>query len=344
MELISSKRKTSISRLMFTFIIIILIILYFVYYIVTYHELSTASEYHNFPVKWNNNPRGVIVTLIRSTNRSIAQVINMIHSVILFHSTNDNFQYPFLLFHDHNFTLALRQQILSCVRYKNRTIQISFVPLNFVTNVSQANKLSKKHPSGYRLMCRFWSYDVFYHPAIVYGNYDYIMRMDDDSYFINKTNIDLFQYIDRKKLDYVYRSWYKEDNNASFAIEKTFLNRTIARSKCIYNNFFIMRLQWFYRSERIQQYLHELIRDDLILREYVGDGCIHAAMLEIDPRARTEHLIQIPYGHNYHIMLPNHENYTFNYVKEFEQGILNSCHQLIVINSTEGKVKQVTIE
>ncbi|CAF0954034.1 unnamed protein product [Adineta steineri] len=344
MELISSKRTTSIFRLMFTFIITILIILYSVYYIGTYHELSTASDYNSFPVKWNNNPRGVIVTLIRSTNRSIAQVINMIHSVTLFHSTNDNFQYPFLLFHDHNFTLALRQQILSCARYKNKTIQISFVPLNFVSNVSRSDKFSKKHLPGYRLMCRFWSYDVFYHPAIVYGNYDYIMRMDDDSYFINKTHIDLFQYIGRKKLDYVYRSWYQEDNNASFAIEKTFLNRTIARSKCIYNNFFIMRLQWFYRSERIQQYLHELIRDDLILREYVGDGCIHAAMLEIDPTARTEHLIQISYGHNYHIMLRNHENHTFNYVKEFEQGIPNSCHQLIVICSTEGNVTQVTIE
>ncbi|CAF0878000.1 unnamed protein product [Adineta steineri] len=353
MALISSKQKTSIFRLVLIFIIIISIILFFAYYIVTYHKPSILSGYKkplelpgypNFSVNWNNNPRGVIVTLIRSTNRSIARVINMIHSVILFHSTNDNFQYPFLLFHDNNFTLALRQQILSCVRYNNKTIQISFVLLNFETNVQQSNKFSKSHPSGYRLMCRFWSYDVFYHPAIVYGNYDYIMRMDDDSYFIDKTNIDLFQYIDREKLDYAYRSWYREDNNALFIIEKTFLNRTFPRVNCIYNNFFIIRLQWFYRSEGIQRYLHEFIRDDFILREYVGDGCIHAAMLEIDQRVRVKHLTQISYGHNYHIMLPNQQSYFFNYVKEFEQRILNSCHQLIVIYGRKAEVKQVTIK
>jgi hypothetical protein len=37
-----------------------------------------------------------------------------------------------------------------------------------------------KKKIGYRLMYRFWTYDVFYHPAIVQGRYDYLMRMDED--------------------------------------------------------------------------------------------------------------------------------------------------------------------
>ncbi|CAF4802693.1 unnamed protein product, partial [Rotaria sp. Silwood2] len=59
--------------------------------------------------------RGVIVTLIRSTNRSIFLTINMIHSVIHFYPTSNGSLYPFIIFHDEAFTSVMRQQILSCV-------------------------------------------------------------------------------------------------------------------------------------------------------------------------------------------------------------------------------------
>ena len=56
---------------------------------------------------------------------------------------------------------------------------------------------------------------------------------------------------------------------------------------CIYNNFFMIRLKWFYESKQVQSFLRELIQDDLMLRQYIGDGCVHAAMLKIDNTSQS---------------------------------------------------------
>ncbi len=299
------------------------------------YEISmNTSEYEELNIQWNNNPRGVIVTLIRATNHSIARVINMIHSVVLFHSTKDKFQYPFLIFHDQFFTLIMREHILSCARKHKTILVISFLRINFLTNIRLPDKFLRRRNLGYHQMCRFWSYDVFYHPAIIKNNFDYLMRMDDDSYFMDETQIDLFQYIDRKKLDYIYRSSYEENSPALFPIEKLFINTTRPRTNCIYNNFFIIRLQWLYKSQRVLRFLHELVRDDLLLREYIGDGCVHAAMLDMDPEVKTEQLQQIRYGHNFHRMAPADGGRFYNSIEEFEGEMRDSCDQIRIFNIT----------
>ncbi|CAF1513802.1 unnamed protein product, partial [Rotaria sordida] len=84
--------------------------------------------------------RGVIVTLIRSTNRSIFLTINMIHSIIQFYPTNNGSRYPFIIFHDENFTSVMRQQILLCVLKNDKTINISFELINFQTTVQPSDK------------------------------------------------------------------------------------------------------------------------------------------------------------------------------------------------------------
>ncbi|UJR17566.1 hypothetical protein I4U23_004462 [Adineta vaga] len=305
--------------------------------------LVNQSDYEEIPIQWNNHPRGVFVTLIRSTNESMYRVINMIHSVVLFHSTTNQFHYPFLIFHEQSLTLSMRQYILSCILNSNRTVHISFVLIHFQRNIQLPKNFLKRKDTGYHLMCRFWSYDVFYHPMIVKNNFEYLIRMDDDSYFIDRTNEDLFQCMIHKKLDYLYRSWYNDINEGLYPIEKLFFNRTLPRTNCIYNNFFLIRLQWFYRSERIQRFLHELIRDDLILREYIADGCIHAAWMDIDQQMKTEEFKGISYGHNYHIVLVNNSDSFYNQIPDFYTQMINSCYQLIVINNRGNRAKRIKI-
>ncbi|CAF1536725.1 unnamed protein product [Rotaria sordida] len=65
-------------------------------------------------------------------------------------------------------------------------------------------------------------------------------------------------------------------------ILQRFLNKNNLKLSCIYNNFFVIRLKWHYESKQVQSFVHELIQDNFMLREYVGDGCAHSAMLEID--------------------------------------------------------------
>ncbi|CAF4589081.1 unnamed protein product, partial [Rotaria sp. Silwood2] len=96
--------------------------------------------------------------------------------------------------------------------------------------------------------------------------------------------------------------------------------------------FFVIRLKWYYESEQIKSFVHELIQDDLILREYIGDGCIHSAMLEIDNRDKVERLANIPYGHNLHVM-PR------GYVKVFDEEMNKSCEQLTVLRDVRGILK-----
>ncbi|CAF0857103.1 unnamed protein product [Adineta steineri] len=351
MAFINRKTTKNILKLITTQVIIITVVIcYIVFYyekplnisVSEYNKTLNLSKNHNLSIKWNNHPRGVIVTLIGSTNTSVVRVINMIHSVIQFHSVQENFHYPFLIFHDQGLTLSKRQYILSCTNYTNKKINILFILLDYQTN-AQISPNSTQRPSiGYRLMCRFWSYDVFYHPAIRNQQYDYLMRMDDDSYFLDKTKFDLFEYIHQQKLDYVYRSLYTDTCQALFSIEKKFTNRTVARTDCIYNNFFLIRLSWFYQSERIQRFLNELIRDDLMIREYIGDGCVHAAMIDIEKNIRIRKLVRIPYGHNYHIMLRNREG-IYNHVNEFFSQMGMSCHQLTIIDSYKKNFKKIQI-
>ncbi|CAF3869517.1 unnamed protein product [Rotaria sordida] len=230
--------------------------------------------------------RGVFATLIRSKDRSILLTINMIHSIIQFYPTNNNYLYPLIIFHDENFTISMRRQILSCVLNTKKKIKISFELVKFRTKIKIDPGSRSNKPIAYRLMCRFWTYDVFYHPAIIRGKYDYLIRMDDDSYFMDKFETDIFLYMDNQKLDYIYRSIYYEPYSSMDPILKRFLKRNILQLGCIYNNFFVIRLKWYYESKRVQDFVHELIQDNFMLREYIGDGCIHSAMLEVDNQVR----------------------------------------------------------
>ncbi|CAF1158633.1 unnamed protein product [Adineta ricciae] len=272
----------------------------------------------------SSKTRGVIVTLMRSTNRSASLTINMIHSVMRFHSVRPNTSYPFLIFHDKNFTSQMKQHILSCTTKYYNQINISFLLINFTTSVRPAKTSQLDKSMSYRLMCRFWTYDVFYHPAVRDGGYEYLMRMDDDSYFADKTKEDLFVYMKRKNLDYGYRTIYFELTEPLHSISPDLLKQSEGEDECIYNNFFLIRLKWYYESKEVQKLIGILLKDDLILREYIGDGCVHAAMLNVDPNVRAEHLFNMSYGHNFHVMERNEKSWLFTSVETFYDEIEKS--------------------
>lgn len=309
-----------------------------IFSIIIFHDRKSFIKENQYPPV-----RGVITTLIRSTDRSLFLTINMIHSVAQFFPTYDGDLYPFIIFHDENFTLAMRHKLLSCVLQNDNRLRISFALVNFSTPVRQSDESRLEKPMGYRLMCRFWTYDIYYHPIIVRGNYDYLMRMDDDSYFSDFMKIDPFMYTASRKLDYIYRSTYNEPITPMEPILQRFIGKKVLRLNCIYNNFFVMRLKWFYKSKRIQYFLRELIDDDLILREYIGDGCAHAAMLEVDQNTKSEQISDIPYGHNYHLMPEGKWGMKFLYVHGFLQEFNKSCEQLMVLRRSQGVIKQIQI-
>ncbi|CAF1466261.1 unnamed protein product [Adineta steineri] len=320
---------------------LLLIIVIAVTTYITYITTITVNYSYILQQK-HNGSRGVIVTLIRSTNRSILLTINMIHSVMKFHSINSNFSYPFLIFHDQNFTSHMRQHLLSCIFKHHKTVSILFALIDFPTSILPYNISNTERGLGYRFMCRFWTYDVFYHPAVKDGQYDYLMRMDADSYFSDDVKHDLFLYMTRRNLDYMYRSYYTEPSISMKPLLQHFFENKPFITNCIYNNFFIMHLKWYYESEPVQTFVNELIRDHLILREYIGDGCTHAVMLKIDKQVKAELSKDIPYGHNYHVMPPG-MGMMFRVHKTFQAELEKSCHQLTVLRGSKGELTQINI-
>lgn len=326
--------KSSFSAILIISMVLITIFIYFP----RSPKLVTITEQIQ-----RNEGRGVIVTMIRSSNESMFLVINMIHSILHFYPYNGSFPYSLIIFHDENFKSVMREQILSCVLQNKKQIQISFSLVNFTTSVKPASTSRLEKPIGYRLMCRFWIYDLFYHPAILQGKYDYLMRMDDDSYFSDSFPVDPISYIQNKKLDYIYRSIYSEPIKPLKALLGRLMKSTIRATNCIYNNFFVMRLEWFYKSKEIQKLIHELVKDDLILREYIGDGCVHAAMLRLDKQTKSERIKNIPYGHNFHLMPFNSLQWNFEFRAGFLEEMNKSCKQLTVLQSNRGILARINI-
>jgi hypothetical protein len=323
---------------------VILVIIFIVGFL--YSAVSSGDYFHRVlyqPDKQIDDTRGVIVSLIRSTNRSVLQAINMIHSIAHFHSIAPNTSYPLLIFHDQNFTATMRQQILNCTAIHHKIINVSFAFINFTTSVQPDPNSRLEKSMSYRLMCRFWTYDVFYHPAVLNGHYDYLMRMDDDSYFSDTTKYDLFVYMKTKRLDYAFRSHYSEPYTPMQYIVGSFFGNVKDVGACIYNNFFIIRLGWYHESERVQSFVWELLRDDLMLRQYVGDGCAHAVMVKLEREAKVKQLTDFSYGHNYHLMLAREKYLRFKAVRSFDSEVEKSCHQLTIIDGTRRQLQVIEL-
>ncbi|CAF1326448.1 unnamed protein product [Rotaria sordida] len=149
--------------------------------------------------------------------------------------------------------------------------------------------------------------------------------------------------MNNRKLDYIYRSSYSEPTTPMQPILRRFLKNTILSRSCIYNNFFVIRLKWYYESKRVKSFVHELIEDDLILREYIGEGCVHSAMLEIDNQVKVEYVTNIPYGHNFHLMPLGYFKILFRFAKTFEKEMNKFCQQLTVLRGARGVLKRIKI-
>jgi len=323
-----------------------------------------------FPIKFNKileqthenrSIRGAIVTLTRGDS---LRLLNMLHSIEYFYPKAIG-KYPVIIFYDpHGVDMRNFNQdhIKSCVKLK--LIFQSIVLFNLIQNPSETiNKINAEPKSynqrtiGYRLMCLFWSHTVFHH-EIIYKTYDYIMRLDDDSYLLETITDDLFEYIDRNHLDYVYRamSWDIPLSGPEFLLPRYLeIYQNTCRTLClpfhshmsIYNNFFLTRVA-FWHKKSIETFLGELLSNDTILIYSLGDGNIHAVALTI--ASDTEHTapLDFAYAHNIHLYGKRNRNFNLqhNYQNWFEILRENSeklCTQLIIVEPYQKQLKYISL-
>ena len=153
---------------------------------------------------------GAIVILTQNTIERKIYLKNCLY--FLFQNFNSKFKYPIIILHEGDYYNKDKQEILSSIRNNYRNL-ISFTEIDKtdfkVPDYIDENKLNKLvnlqivpywRNIKYRLMCNFW----INHFTKYTKDYDYIMRLDDDSIIEEPINIDLFELL--KNNDKVYLS------------------------------------------------------------------------------------------------------------------------------------------
>ena len=218
--------------------------------------------------------KNVIIYLVRSTEGSIRNLVRSIEFL------QKNFlpwsPADILVFHEDGFdqesTLSRLPKGLSVLFAK-----VDFAPVHpGMENLSRGQK-------GYRHMCHFFANDIFERSEL--AEYDYYMRLDEDSFILSPLPFNLFEKMAREGLKYVYRLEMNEKKSVShgliataeafFAANPRFniAKPRIRRQKLYYTNFEVGNLRWF-RAKGWQRYFAAIDATGGIWRRRWGDAPI----------------------------------------------------------------------
>ena len=208
-----------------------------------------------------------------------------------------------IIFHEDD----LKQSIIQT--FKKKYNGINFV--NIGDEFSAPADVPQEHKDnvGYKNMCRFYSMNLWDHVA----EYDYIMRLDDDSYIESPFRYDIFDnfakndivcgYV-RRKLDTheitqetlpVFTKSYITEKEIDINCDLNDIN-----SYNYYNNFFIAKPE-FWLQDDVQDYLREVDDSNNIYRYRWGDSTIMALALKMfSEKSKRVKLKHFCYTHGSH--------------------------------------------
>ena len=131
---------------------------------------------------------------------------------------------------------------------------------------------------GYRHMCRYFSGEIF--KDQYFENVKYMLRLDCDSYFINKVSFDIFEKMSRAG---AYYGYVGEEEDMDYVIDglydftnkyfKTEANNHIKYNGMYQTHFELVDFQWFKNSEYINFY-NEIDKTGNIFIKRWGDAPI----------------------------------------------------------------------
>lgn len=152
-------------------------------------------------------------------------------------------------------------------------------------------------PLGYRSMCRLWSGRLQMMHFL--DNFEFYMRLDDDSFFTRDLHEDPFHIAKHAGLDYLYirksdDAWGIQPLKKVAAAHGTFKGD----GSSPYTNFHLARVSIF-RSDKFQKFWADLEAQHIFFKSRVGDALLHNVMLELFiPTNRIKTMPKMPYAHN----------------------------------------------
>jgi hypothetical protein len=153
--------------------------------------------------------KSAIVILTQNTPEKRIYLKNCLY--FLFKNFNEKYKYPVIILHEGDYTPTFQEEIIKGVRDESRSC-IKFKELDkddFKTPQHiDKDKMAKSlelqpvpywRNESYRNMCNFW----LKHFTKYVTEYDYVMRLDDDSIIEEKINSDLFEIMKERELNYI---------------------------------------------------------------------------------------------------------------------------------------------
>ena len=283
--------------------------------------------------------RGVIVYLTQANHSSYkgrqSQQQLQLSVRLLYHNYNAVQRDDVIFFHTGDVSHTQQQAVLSLctsntARFRELPRAHFRLPAwveNDVTKWAYARKFSV----GYRHMIRFFTVGLW--DTVQKLGYDYVMRLDEDSYIWSPIPFNIFEMMRTQTLDYVYRlaTWerghvsarnmdgfhamvrrYAQEREiglgwlsgpctfpSSAANNRTsyFSMKWCGNMYAIYNNFFATRIG-FWRQPEVRDFLEYADRSGTFYTERYGDALWHSAALSMFlPTAKLKMLDSFAYEH-----------------------------------------------
>lgn len=164
----------------------------------------------------------------------------------LFRNFNAKYKYPVIIFHEGDYDLKSQEDVLMSVRDSCRSL-VSFQTLDkddfeIPTHIDKerVRQIVALRPvpywrnEKYRMMCRWWTV-LFQKYA---KNYDYVMRLDDDSFIEEPIHRDMFQSMKQGGFAYASNIIHNDCAMCSYGM-KEFFEKQFPEKKQLMNELFV---------------------------------------------------------------------------------------------------------
>jgi hypothetical protein len=304
------------------FIFILILICILISFYIIYNRFNRFNRFNNNnnnkcnkEQMTNMNESYAIVVLTRGyeSNDSYNDLIKRNESIYnIYYKNLENYtNYSVIIFNEGNITPSQQEYIQS----KTPNMPLIFTTIKFYQNFNTNNdlcpptELSNQFSMGYKNMCYFWSIDFLTY----LGNYEYIIRIDEDCFI---QNLDPYIIDNYKQNNIMFSSpLYQTSDIAEVVVGMdTLFNEYLQQNNLIkknslrmpYTNFMICNIPYFKNNILVMNLLEKIKLSNCIFSNRWGDLPIWGYILSylIDSNRFIEDK-SIKYFHGSHYMQIN---------------------------------------
>jgi hypothetical protein len=224
-----------------------------------------------------------------------------------------NNNYPIVIMCDERINESIINDIK---KYSNTNFEFIFINFNsheYSKNINQdvpeyiyVNGVERPFGIGYRNMCRLYSYGMYEIEEL--KNTNYYLRLDCDSFFVDKVNYDIFKFMQNNNYIYGYNCittdnpvvcenlWEISKDYSNFNFVKKIPIDEIIQHNMYYTNFEIAKFEWFKKSD-YKNYFKFLDAKNGIYKWRWGDSVIKYLGISMFLDDCQKYQFDLPYRH-----------------------------------------------